>query len=358
VVLDWVELPAHEDCTPFTAPARQPRLPSPPCDQPLSSFCTRDRCRDAARVSLCNGSLPGPLFSAKQRSGVAVCLPVLSGRLNAAWLLSWAEELDALRASQLTFYSDGLNDPWAALHAKPPRVPFDWLDVSDWLQRFESWARAQLWAIHDCLYRNAERGLRWALFIDADELPVLPRALPTLPQLARWLEQRRHSGATFGSVRHLSSVCGGEGGVAARAAFRAERPECSRAGPTDSCLDWRGRRKPMVRLGSHVLLGIHGVVHSVDGTIVHLNASLAWLKHVRGAAFAEQLCEGDAQCAAQRMDAEGMPLEVSCSHQGEREGGPRFARDFAAPDADEGVLSERLVVMTHSRRWIRRCAEA
>jgi Glycosyltransferase family 92 len=347
VALDWVQLPIKEDwCKPHENVSTPRPLVKPPCEQPLSSFCPLDHCRDSVRISLCNDSLIGSNSVPLEGTGIAVCTPVLAGRLNTEWLFSWAEACAALRSSQLTIYADGIMNPWVSVTATAPRIAYEWLDVSSWMSYISAWQHGQLWAMHDCLYRNTARGLRWALFIDVDEVPVLPSFLPSLPDLTQWLERRNFSGASFGSVRYLSAVCGNRGDLFNRTHFRAVKAECQDNTNHEACPDWKGRRKSLVRLGSFTVLSIHNI-EFIDGTVVHLNASLTWLKHVRGAAFAATLCAGDDMCTY--LDG----VSISCPEKNGLNGGPLFTNTSASPLREESVLSASANLVVGEKRGTR-----
>jgi len=89
---------------------------------------------------------------------------VLAGTLSTRWLTSWLAYWRELGASKASLYADGLDDP---LGGAETALPYDWLDVSDWLGRYEGWAHAQLWV------RSGPRGGRMWLC-----KPCLARSLP------------------------------------------------------------------------------------------------------------------------------------------------------------------------------------
>jgi hypothetical protein len=183
-------------------------------------------------------------------------------------------------------------------------------------------------------------------------VPVLPSFLPSLPDLTQWLERRNFSGASFGSVRYLSAVCGEQGDLFNRTHFRAVKAECQENSNRESCTDWRGRRKSLVRLGSFVALSIHNI-DAMDGTTVILNASLTWLKHVRGAAFATTLCGGDDKCLYGGGSKDGVLM--NCPAINGLDGGPLFTNTSVPPlEGDKVptaignlVVGERLSLGTH-----------
>lgn len=93
----------------------------------------------------------------------------------------------------------------------------------------------QIWAMDDCLYRNKEQGNGWTLFVDIDELVVLPGVARGLKGLADALEEQKYESANFHSVGYIASACeeeedmwpGGSRkmGLADRIVYRAIFPE-------------------------------------------------------------------------------------------------------------------------------------
>ena len=226
---------------------------------------------------------------------VNLCVPVLRGFVNADWLRSFSHWYLELGVSHLTIYVMEL--PSLQQRQAISGSDFiEWINVS-WLREYESWQLGQLWSMHDCLYRSRAK-FGWGLFVDVDEL--LHFSTGSLPSLLVHLEKNRKRAATFGSVPYVFSECTPQQSFEAleeRMVYRALRPECSNTSASDLCIGPVGRRKLLVKLNSVKRLQIHAVVGENEFT-EDLNASIVWLKHLRGAPFRKtsQYCSHDVGC--------------------------------------------------------------
>lgn len=251
-------------------------------------------CRDEVRVVFCAGSLP--FREEEPASLINVCVPVLRGHLSTDWLRVFEAWYARLGARHFTMYSMGVHD---ALQLGT-RSTVEVVNV-DWLTGYETWQDGQLWALHDCLYRSRAAGFKWGLFVDVDELLQLPTGMD-LRDLIADMERDRKAVATFGSVPYLFTRCtaasGAETMIVDRMKYRARFPECQNAMlPRDMCDGPPGRRKLLVRLHQVERLSIHSAFVARN-KFWHVNASEAWLRHIRGVVSASGFCSNSDSCQA------------------------------------------------------------
>jgi hypothetical protein len=232
----------------------------------------------------------------------AICSPVVIGRLNSTWFDAWVAWHRKLGVQHLFFYTAGKPSD---MH--PVGVSYDWIDVGGWLRDFTTWSRAQLWSMHDCLFRARAHRVSWLLFLDVDELLRLPPG-DTLPQLAARLVSDGKTGASFGSVPYLNTVCrpnAARGSTLAElAAYRALQAECQPwddhpPAPPAVCPGWQGRRKYMLHTLATHKLHIHHADVTPERYIDLSTEDGYWLKHVRGAPWNSGMSCGVHSCVPQ-----------------------------------------------------------
>ena len=146
--------------------------------------------------------------------------------------------------------------------------------------------------MHDCLYRNRASGNRWGLFIDVDELLHLGgqghKAM--FSQIARELRRNNYSAATFGSVVYHPESCQRNAFGDFKFLYRAPLVFCENSpGDPNFCSPNGGRRKSLVHFESVSSLNVHSPV-APDHEVKVFNASVHWLKHVRGIPFVKESC--------------------------------------------------------------------
>lgn len=304
------------------------------CD-PIIQFAPGDAHSqpDEALVTFCRGALPSAPPQHEQ-NGVTVCVPPLYSRPGADWLASWLRHYTRLGVAQFDLYSVSDAPPVDA-GGLSSVAPVDWLLVP-WLSSVRAWSHGQVWAMHDCLYRNrARRGhSEWGLFVDLDELLQLRPPHASLPAFLASIAPAGGPAvaASFGSVPYLTAVCRPGGELTERVAFRAEQPECRPGtaapapGPLDpwACPGHYGRRKVALRFDAVLRLAVHWAYPSLEATAqqqlgphtVVVDAHAAWLKHARRAPWARALCGGDPTCPA--------VATVVCEHK--RFGGHTFSQ--------------------------------
>ena len=246
-------------------------------------------------------------------SDFAICVSSSAGALNAEWFQAWTAWHSALGVTHLFWYASG---PPLAPPAPPVGMSYDWISIHDWVDSLDTWSRAQLWSMHDCLFRGRAQGVRHLLFLDVDELLRLPPG-QTLHTLISRLEEEGTVGASFGSIRYLPPVCpttlgrkmGGEGDApplsppVQRLAWRATEPEClpwpgHAPQNVSTCRGWQGRRKYVVRAREVERLQIHSPVLDPQRFSELSTEDGFFLKHVLGAAWGGGGCGGKG-CALQ-----------------------------------------------------------
>ena len=251
----------------------------------------RHGCADLFQARVCRGAATAEVVPT--RVPVAICVPPIHGELNAEWFKAWGSWHHALGVSHVFVYSGGGVAP-----IQLPGMSVDWIDLP-WLAAYDTWSRAQLWAMHDCMFRARALEHRWVLFLDLDELVRLPPE-KTIPVLLDHLEAQGLSGASFGSVPYLHNACrdAAHGDPAQRIAYRTSTPECQPwEGHSDpnplTCPGWQGRRKYAIRAeGATHKLQIHFPILAEE-RFVNLPADTVWLKHVRGAPWGKKAtCTG------------------------------------------------------------------
>lgn len=257
--------------------------PLPVSCKPLADFDVTDHASgehtDRERIVLCDGPLPGGRASARHTGSssppaLAICVPVVFGRVSPAWLDDWLSWWTHLGASHATIYSMDVPEPRLANAVAANQLT--WVDVS-WLAAYDTHSHGQAWAMHDCLFRARTRGVRWAFFVDVDELLFI--AAPGGSNATALLEAaaaasvrslgttggngsgswRSANVVTFASVPYNTDVCDDDdsSSLPARMRFRAPSAECA-PGPEDwdakgwprdtQCLGWAGRRKFAARV--------------------------------------------------------------------------------------------------------------
>ena len=273
--------------------------------------------RDVAVTSVCAGEQEGDRGDGGH--SFALCLPVLQGSINEDWLRDYVSWYARMGVSQVFAYARNASLPSGLVNAKLDAA-LTWIEAS-WLADYDAHANGQSWALQDCLWRTRTRGDSWVLFIDLDELLVLPPKQPSLLEFTQFLDKEGLQGASFPSWPYLSSECAPRGALLGdRFVFRSEAPEGG-----FEAMGSLGRRKYLIRPADFFLLNIHfpnaGRLRPVrngkkvllqrgdaayhDAVCKSFKGSDTYLKHLRGAPFKQQVCKPEPECR---------PAQFTCPH--------------------------------------------
>jgi len=265
---------------------------APLCDQAAlweEGWDDRHDMPDLLVFRVCRGAAPKPI--PPLNVDIALCQPIVTGVLNAPWFDAWVAWHRALGVEHLYFYTGG-PEP-ADMH--PVGMSYDWIDVGGWLNHFTTWSRAQLWSVHDCMFRARAQQVGWVIFMDVDELVHLPPGI-TLVSLSQEMEKEGKKGVSFGSVPYLSSMCHPKATEdmtpAQKVSWRALSAECQQWEghpdvPIAACPSWQGRRKYFISTHATHKLHIH-YPDIVPEQFIDLSTDDGyWLKHARGAPWGD-----------------------------------------------------------------------
>jgi hypothetical protein len=239
---------------------------------------------------VCRGEAPGRRLMPLDVN-VAVCLPTVTGNLNPEWFDSWVAWHRELGVQHVYFYVGG-PEP-SDMH--PVGVSYDWINVGDWINQFETWLRAQVWSVHDCLFRAREQRVAWVMFMDVDELVHMPPGM-TFNTLIHQLTNNKATGASFGSVPYLSTACHpnatSDMTKTHMIAWREPTAECQQwdghpVVPEALCPTWQGRRKYFISTHATHKLHIHYPDIAPEHFVELSTDDDFWLKHARGAPWGQ-----------------------------------------------------------------------
>lgn len=220
--------------------------------------------------------------------------------IHKQWLSDWMKTHHALGFSKFFVYSAIENDPLLEWN-------YDWFDIS-WVRNFDTHSGGQIWAMHDCLFRNRLENNAWTFFMDVDEV-ISFASKPEMHSFLRVLSGNGYQGASFGSVPCTQQFCVPADNLVAAMPYCNAEAECPRNPwfpDHNFCASSAGRRKYVVNvhivnhLSTHEYLNSFGHRDFTDALhSMVCNASEIFIRHFRGAAYSHESCVGNSLCEMQ-----------------------------------------------------------